>query len=164
MFKFKCATCDEWHEGMPSFGAAAPSPYYKIPSEEREDRCQLSSDACIIDDREFMIRGCIDIPVSGTDSHFTWGVWVSTDFQYFKKFLLLFDEADRDQFGPYFGRLASRIDGYPETEGLSCRLYMRNNGIRPYIEIEPADHPLTIEQRDGITVERVAEIYAMYMH
>lgn len=30
--------------------------------------------------------------------------------------------------------------------------------MAPYVELEPTDHPLAIEQRNGITLERVKEI------
>jgi hypothetical protein len=30
--------------------------------------------------------------------------------------------------------------------------------------LEPTDHPLALEQRNGISVDRVAEIYAIMMH
>jgi hypothetical protein len=48
--------------------------------------------------------------------------------------------------------------------GLKTMVHLRDNGIRPYIELEPTVHPLAIEQRAGITVERVAEIYSLMMH
>lgn len=35
MFSFKCASCGEVHEGMPSFGAHAPLSYYDVPQGER---------------------------------------------------------------------------------------------------------------------------------
>jgi hypothetical protein len=28
----------------------------------------------------------------------------------------------------------------------------------PYVELEPTDHPLAIEQREGVTLARVVEI------
>jgi hypothetical protein len=37
-----------------------------------------------------------------------------------------------------------------------------DDSVRPYIELEPTDHPLAVEQRNGISVDRVAEIYAYY--
>lgn len=43
-------------------------------------------------------------------------------------------------------------------------VHLRDNGIRPFIELEPTDHLLAIEQREGISVERVAEIYALVVH
>ncbi|MFK4388358.1 hypothetical protein ABH916_000286 [Peribacillus frigoritolerans] len=38
------------------------------------------------------------------------------------------------------------------------RVHPRPNGIRPYIELEPTDHPLAVEYRNGVTIERVQEI------
>ncbi|MGQ0416884.1 DUF2199 domain-containing protein, partial [Bacillus sp. HC-TM] len=34
-------------------------------------------------------------------------------------------------------------------------------GTAPYVELEPTEHPLAIEQRNGITLERVKEIQEM---
>ena len=53
---------------------------------------------------------------------------------------------------------------YPSTENLKTRVHLRDDGVRPYIELEPTDHPLAVEQRNGITVDRVAEILAYYEH
>lgn len=163
-FRFKCAVCDEWHEGMPSFGAIAPLYYYYIPEAEREARCQLSSDTCIIDERDFFVRGCIELPVEGTEEPFIWGVWVSLSKEHFAEFEAHFECDSRVLQGPYFGWLSAAIATYPDTENLKTMVHMRDNGQRPYIELEPTEHPLAVEQRNGISRDRVAEIYAAYMH
>jgi hypothetical protein len=49
---------------------------------------------------------------------------------------------------------------YPETLGLKTFVRQRGIGVRPYIELEPTDHPLAVEQREGITKERLGEIAA----
>jgi hypothetical protein len=36
--------------------------------------------------------------------------------------------------------------------------------MRPTIELEPTDHPLSIEQHDGITSERLIEIVQRLLH
>ena len=38
------------------------------------------------------------------------------------------------------------------------------DGMRPYIELEPTDHPLALEQRNGIPMARVAQIYEARVH
>lgn len=164
MFKFQCASCDEWHEGMPSFGAAAPLYYYAIPEFERERRCELTSDTCVIDDEFFFIRGVIEIPVEGSADPFTWGVWVSWSETNFREYLRHFEAEDRVMLGPYFGWLSAEFRVYPESENLKTRAHLGNPGVRPLIELEPTDHPLAVEQRNGISVARVAEIYAAYIH
>jgi hypothetical protein len=46
---------------------------------------------------------------------------------------------------------------------LKTAVHLRDDGVRPYIELEPTDHPLAVEQREGISVERLGEIYAIMM-
>jgi hypothetical protein len=164
MFRFKCAGCEEWHEGMPSFGADAPLYYYSIPEAERASRCDLTPDTCVVDDSSFFVRGCIEIPVHGAAEPFIWGVWVSLSQEHFETFKVLLDQPSRAGHGPYFGWLSAWLQTYPDTENLKTRVHLRDDGIRPYIELEPTDHPLALEQREGISVERVAELYTAYMH
>jgi hypothetical protein len=164
MFRFKCKSCDEWHEGMPTFGADALFHFYGVPSEERARRCDLASDTCVVDDEFFFIRGCLDIPVLGENDPFSWGVWVSLSRDNFAKFVEVFDQAKRSHIGPFFGWLSAALPLYPDTANLKTRAHLRDGGIRPYIEVEPTDHPLALEQRNGISVERVAEIYAYFEH
>lgn len=164
MFRFKCLACEEWHEGMPSFGATAPLYYYSMPETQREERCHLTSETCVVDDEIFFVRGCIETPVIGVAEPFVWGAWVSLSSKSFDEFVATFEYPNRSEFGPYFGWLSSEFLVYPSSQSLKTHLHIRELGLRPLIEIEPTDHPLAIEQQAGITVERVAEIYAAYVH
>lgn len=149
---------------MPSFGAHAPLSYYGVPEEERARRCDLGSDDCVIDKQQYFVRGCIEIPVQGETESFSWGVWVSLSEANFLLWLKYFGEEKRSQVGPFFGWLNAWLKPYPDTIGLKTMVHLRDDGIRPYVELEPTDHPLAIEQRTGITVERVAELYSLMMH
>jgi len=164
MFRFKCRSCDEWHEGMPTFASEAPLYFYGIPEDERARRCDMTSDTCVIDGKLFFVRGCIEIPVDGTSEPFIWGVWVSLSAQSYDDFVACLDAGRRAHIGPFFGWLSAELALYPSTENLKTRVHLRDNGIRPYIELEPTNHPLAIEQREGITSDRVAEIYAFHVH
>jgi hypothetical protein len=75
-----------------------------------------------------------------------------------------FAQSRRSHIGPFFGWLDTWPKVYPDTKNLKTMVHLRDNGIRPYIELEPADHMLAIEQRQGISVERLAEIYAIMTH
>jgi hypothetical protein len=164
MLRFKCTACDEWHEGVPGFGSDFPLDYLAIPESERALRCELTPDTCVIDGRYFFARGCIEIPVQGESEPFVWGAWVSLSSSNFESFKHSLGVPIRAHIGPFFGWLSSDFLVYPETEALKTMLHLRDNGVRPLIEIEPTDYPLAVEQRSGISVERVAEIYAVYMH
>lgn len=164
MFTFKCSTCDEIHEGMPTFGARAPLSYYEVPEEERESRCDLGSDHCVIDRQFFFVRGCLEIPVIGESEPFSWGVWVSLSEASFRDWVECYESDKRSQIGPFFGWLNAWLKPYPDTVNLKTMVHLRDNGIRPFIELQPTDHPLAIEQREGITVDRLSVIYARMMH
>jgi hypothetical protein len=149
---------------MPGYAAEAPLYYYSIPLEERAQRCNLDSDTCIVDQESFFVRGCLEIPVRGESEPFIWGVWVSLSKNSFDQFMGCFDEPKRAHIGPFFGWLSAALALYPSTISLKTRVHLRDNGVRPYVELEPTDHPLAVEQRTGITAERVAEIYSRLEH
>ena len=161
--KFKCGCCDEIIDGIPTFAWKKPLSYFEVPEDQRED-IFLTEDLCVIAEKWFFVRGCIEIPVIGYEDPFIWGVWVSLSENSFMEFQELLEIEERDNFGPYFGWLNASISVYPETENLKTMVYIRNNGIRPYIELEKTDHPLALEQQNGITIERVSELYAAIAH
>ncbi|MFQ6227966.1 DUF2199 domain-containing protein [Nocardia sp. NPDC002869] len=63
------------------------------------------------------------------------------------------------------GWLTTDLSAYsPTTLNLKTRLHTRPVGERPFIELEPTDHPLAVEQRTGITRDRVHEIAEAMLH
>ena len=105
---YTCATCGDFHAGLPlAYGAAVPLLWESIPENEREVRGVLSSDLC----------------------------WLSTS-----------------------------LPCYPDTLNLKAQVQTRPLGMRPYVELEPTDHPLAMEQRTGISIERVREIAECVLH
>jgi hypothetical protein len=57
-----------------------------------------------------------------------------------------------------FGWLSTDLPCYPDTVNLKTMVHPRPDEIRPIIELEPTDHSLAVESRDGVTIERVREI------
>ena len=163
-FEFRCNTCGEVHKGMPSFGASAPLSYFAIAEDERSKRCDLGSDDCVIDEEWFFIRGCVEIPVHGESGPFVWGVWVSLSRESHLEWLKVFGKERRSHVGPFFGWLDAWLKPYPDTMNLKTKAHLRDDGIRPFVELEPTNHPLAVEQRKGISVGRVAEIYSIMLH
>lgn len=149
---------------MPTFGAAAPLSYYAISEGERELRCDLGSDDCVIDEEFFFVRGCIEVPVHGYSEPFVWGVWASLSEENFRTWVQVFGENHRSHIGPFFGWLDAWLKPYPDTMNLKTMVHLRDDGIRPYIALEPTEHPLAVEQRSGISVDRVAEIFSIMVH
>ncbi len=76
----------------------------------------------------------------------------------------LWEDPKRVDEPPYFGWLSSRIPLYPDTFLLKTRVHTRELGLRPRIELEPTSHLLSIEQRQGITRDRLREIASLMEH
>lgn len=129
---------------------------FSVPEEERHGRVKLDADTCIIDDQEFYIRGVLEIPLVDQSGPFGIGVWVSQKKENFYTYV---DNPDSDQIGPFFGWLCCRLDWYPvDTFLLKTMAHFRGGGLRPNIELEPTDHPLAVDQRQGITLARAWEV------
>jgi hypothetical protein len=165
---FYCSSCGEEHDGPPlSYGAAAPAPWYAIPTAERERRTTLDGELCVIDGDHHFVKGNIRLPIlygpEGID-HFAWTVWVSLSAANFARTKALWHTSGRESEPPYFGWLSTILPGYPSTGNLKTMVHTQPVGERPRIELEPTDHPLAVEQREGITMARVQEIAERVLH
>ncbi len=162
---YHCHTCGKFHEGLP-FDYCYDAPYYwhTIPAEEREKRASLTSDFCVIEDRDFFVRGCLPIPVIGHEQKFVWGVWVSLSQKNFPRVMELWSSPECVKEPAQFGWLSSKLPFYPDTLTLKTMVHSWSVDKRPLITVEPTDHPLAVEQRIGITVSRVQEIAEYVLH
>ena len=71
----------------------------------------------------------------------------------------LWETDGRESEPPSFGWLSSELAPlYPSTLHLKTNVHTRPVGERPAVELEATDHPLAVEQREGITITRVIEI------
>ena len=152
--RWKCTSCDEWHSGpCLDFGYDAPN-YWS----SKAPNSFLNEDYCAIENRDFFVRGIIELPIIGTAESLRWGVWGSLS----KKNYDILVELDNDpkilQLPPMFCWLSTKISEYPDT--LNLKMYARVPKIkmRPYFEVELTDHPLSQEYHNGISPERVKDI------
>lgn len=162
---FYCRTCGQHHADMPmDFGADAPAPFYAVPEGERKRRCDLTSDICVIDQKEFYVRGSLEIPVVDGPRPLVWGVWVSVSDKSLRRIAEIWEKPGREFEPPFFGWLCTSLPLYPETLSLKTHVHTRPLGERPFVELEPTEHPLAVEQRTGITMDRVREIVEQLIH
>ena len=161
---FHCSCCGQLHDGPPlAWHLNAPDVWSTLSTAERKRRGELSSDQCVIDDKYFFIRGLVEIPVLDGEGPFDWGVWVSLSKASFDRTSELWEEPSRISEPPYFGWFSNSLPGYPETLNLKVAVHYRAVGVRPFLELEATDHPLSQEQANGITVARIQQI-AEQMH
>lgn len=162
---WKCSLCDKWHAELPfAYGPRYPDIYFTIPEEERDSRVEADKDFCVIDGKHFFVRGRLEIPVIDSDEVFSWDVWVSLSEKNFNRTIELISSAGRESEPPYFGWLGNNLHLYPDTINLKTQVRTEPVGFAPTIQLEPTEHPLAVEQRNGITLQRVKEIAALIMH
>lgn len=157
---YRCVTCGQIHDDLPHISMEYPDYYFGVPEAERDSRLELTSDTCIIDNEDFFIRGVIEIPVHDYPAVFGFGVWVSQKKENFYTYLQNFDS---DKIGPFFGWLSNKISYYSaETLNLKTMAHFRSGELRPQIEVEPSEHPLALDQSNGITLAKAWEIVHFY--
>ena len=165
MTGFTCHTCGKYHAELPlHYGAPAPASWFAVPEAERAQRCTLTADQCVIDGRYFFVLGNLELPIRGAQESFSWDVWVSLSEKNFLRATELWNKRGRESEPPYFGWLSTALPGYPDTLHLKTHVHTREVGRRPFVELEPTDHPLAVEQRTGITWDRVQEIAELVLH
>lgn len=163
--RFDCSCCGEQKDGLMALAKIKPDIVFVIPEEERQHRIRINSDLCSVDDEHFLVRAVLEIPIRETTECFEFGAWGSLSR---KNFQIYFDEFDNPAptFGPFFSYVASSLPPYPDLFEAEPKasMHFRPNGLRPLIHLDLCDHPLAIDQHEGITVDRLKEIYAAWGH
>jgi hypothetical protein len=164
-FEYKCACCDEIHDGMPSLGSDAPLVYYLTDENEREERFHLDTDTCVFDEEHFFIKGCLEIMVHDQNEAFSFSSWVSLSKDNFEIYLQYYGESQRDHLEAMVGWYSSWLYPFESDDHLMGRIHFRNDGNRPTIELDPEnDHPLSLAQRNGISKDELIQIMNYYLH
>jgi hypothetical protein len=162
---FTCDSCGEWHDSLPR-DLGFDEPMYVDELDDEQRSAWVTGDGNFRvrrspDETNYFIRGVIELPIAGTKDSFCYGVWTSLSEP---SYLAATKAATADEeAGPFFGWLSNIVPGYPTTQNLKTHVHLRP-GLRAAIELEPTDHPLAVEQREGITVERWKQIVAPALH
>ena len=146
------------------YGAEAPWRLLGVTEAEFEKRVDLTADQCVIDEKHFFLRGHIILPIIGSSDTFAWSVWCSLSENSFLHACDRWFDPARPGDPPYFGWLMTSLPCYPETLHLKTSVQSRAVGVVPAVTVEPTDHPLSVEQRYGVTMDRVREFAHEVLH
>lgn len=145
-----CGCCNKQFDHLP-LDVAFTAPDHWLGLTEAEDG------------RQIFVRGCLEVPIIGQDEVFIWGAWTSVSAKSFARIRELWDSPVPEDEPPLFGWFCNNIANYPECLHLQTHLRLRNDGLRPAITLRASEHPLYLEQRDGITLRRAEEIAAPFL-
>lgn len=163
---YVCHTCGESHADIPlSFAADFPDMYANMSRDERDNRTIIGSDQCVIDSEIFCIRGCLEIPIIGSEEVFIWGLWARVHEDAYDEIAESWTQPGREALhGPFKGRLVNRLKTYSDTFNLKLTIRIQPVGTRPLFVIDEADHPLAAAQRNGMTVPETQNIVSRLLH
>ena len=176
VFSFECSDCGKTHKGSPSLYQKRPIQYLQIPKSDRESLTDISDDLCLIFktpdknkiDANFYIRTILEIPIKDVKEPMLLGVWVSQSYESFQKYVETFDD---DQSGfTSFGWLQVNQPHYKSFDDdgfitrLGCDVVGQSGGQRPRLHLHKSNHELVFDQRNGITWEKAAKIYKLWIH
>lgn len=153
-----CSHCGKTHDELSAWVYARPDPWLDLTEEQRAAG-QSSDDLCRTPDGHFFVRSVLNLPlIDGPEPTFEFGVWGSLSEANFGRYVDSFDDSDQSRLGLMFSYLSNEVWGYPGSFALRANLQPRDDRKRPFMLLEPTDHPLAIAQRDGIAFEKVLEI------
>ena len=164
IFSFKCSSCDQLHEGSPSFAFRAPDPYLEQPLAVQKAG-HLGEEICWYQDIDALhrfIRVCLEVPIHGVSEPFLWGVWVSVNPTNFQRYQDTFAEPDIND--RYFAWFCNYLPYYENTYGLKAYVRPRAGQLRPALELELSDHPLALDFHQGISIQKAQEIAESILH
>lgn len=166
---WRCGGCDEWHDGLMSLAAFAPDPWPHGETREPNDALRfdgdfLSEDFCVIGGAHLLIRATLEIPVHGLVEKFGFGCWSTLSDANFDSYLDGFNSSDYPDWGPWTGWLCNRLENFIGTDPQPVYVYPQPDRQRPTLRIMDEQHPLAVAQDEGISMERLIEIFRFYGH
>ena len=148
---YTCTCCGEVHDDLPDLSFDRPAYAAAVPDEEFTDRVHLDENLCIVDDEHYFIRGVLLVPIHESEQNLGFGVWVSQKKENYETYIENFDSADID---PFFGWFSNDLMyGGVHTQSLKAMAHFQGKGLRPLIKLEETEHPLSIAQREGISLD-----------
>ncbi len=168
---FRCESCKDQHIGI--FDVAFASPMYWTGStEKRTDeevhaalatgRDILTNNFCL-DGQHRFVRCIVPFNIHDSEETFAFGVWGSLSTQSFQQYLDDFFSPAETLMKPVFSWLSNRLPG-SEDRSYKCRLHSQPRPDRPVLEIGEDDHPFYSAQTQGMSVQRLLDVYALAGH
>lgn len=154
---FKCSCCGKVYNELPlSFSGDYPAYYFEVPKNEIEQRVKLTENLCIVDDYYFH-KGELMIPINDYPKDLIFNVWMTITKENFELRNTLWHDPERLKQQPYFGFLQNIVPTYDNSFYLKALACENNVGFTPDIVVIEENHPLRIDQLNGITLKEAHE-------
>jgi hypothetical protein len=170
----KCS-CGETHVGLIALSMLRPVGFPETIEAEpdtalRTDGNFLSTSYCVWEGKFFAIRMAMPMVIQGVPPPaLLLSVWASVDEPSFKAYLAAVNGGTLNPNAQAPARLVNRIGGFPNTSGILGVAFQQPNEAPVFLALKgpdgkPSTNPIIPEQRNGITLDRLFEIYAENNH
>jgi hypothetical protein len=165
-----CPICHERHVLAVSYSVKYPHATMDVAKEDIERRIVMTADECVIDNAQFFLRGRIPIPIQNPGGEgflpepFIWGVWAEVSPKNFIRSNELWRAEGREAEPPFLGYLNNELSLYGPTLNLEVDVHTQPVGRRPHFTVVDTTHPIAVEQREGLTLQRIEEIAITMAH
>lgn len=168
--RWTCGTCADEHGWPFDLAARSPDPWphgevYEHNGALRLDGDFLSEDFCVLGGKHFMIRCVLTIPVQGVNEDFGFGCWSTLSRENFEKYIDGFDSGHDPEGQFWSGWLVNQLETFVTgTDPIAMWVQPRADRQRPLLWVQDDAHPLAVAQEEGISADRVLEIFRFYGH
>jgi hypothetical protein len=172
---FACS-CGERHAGLFPINILVPLGWpgtkdYASDDDLRMDGDFISNNLCVWEGKYFAMRMRLPIRIAGAEpAAFMYTAWASLNRPDFEGYIAAKRNGTLNKNAKAAARLVNRISGFPDTYNLmGVALQQEDSGLPALLVLGPqpdndVNHKLIHEQRNGIGMDRVLELFAAYDH
>jgi hypothetical protein len=169
-------SCGEKHAGMFPINILHPigwpgSKDYEPDAALRMEGDFLSANYCVREGKYFSMRVRLPLQIKGSGAWaFVFTCWASLNRVDFEGYLAAVGSGKLNSKARAPARLVNRLSGFENTFSLMGTAFQQEDGGAPLLLLHgpqpdnSADHLILKEQREGITLDRMFELYAAYGH
>ena len=161
-----CSVCGQVHPIEDSeLVLVLPDVIHGLAADERDARCKISADVCVLDRERFFLRGLLPIPVSGRSNPYNIGVWAEVPLETYRRVYDRWDDPDQRDEPRLPGALANNVPLQGrDTLGVEISIQLIGQKSRPEFYVESDGHPLNREQTQGIDEHRAIQYSTLAPH
>ena len=170
---FACS-CGQRHVGLFPIQMQTPKgwpgePVYEANAALRMDGNFLSQDFCVMEGKYFAMRMRLPVAIRGAEpAAFMYTVWASLNQAEFEVYVDVARRSELRANARAQARLVNNINGYVNSGGLMGSALHQEDGGHPVLLLHgpqpdnDPNHTLLSDQRNGIGVDRMLELFAAY--
>lgn len=153
-----CKDCGRIHPKPENeIGFQFPDVVFALSDADRRRRCRYTAETCILDERNYFVRGIAPLPVAGRSKPFAIAVWAEISRASFTRVFELWNDPKQVSEPRFPGLIANTVPLIAETVGLRVVIQLSGPNIPPVFFADIATHPLYKEQMEGIDEHRAIE-------